>query len=225
MNVLAIDTATEVLGIALSTAGERRVITVRIGLKHSETLLPWIKLLIEDSGKKLADLQLIVCSLGPGSFTGLRIGLAAAKGLAAGSSCPLIGIPGLDALAFRYRSFMGVVIPLSDARRKRVYTALYRQGERISDYLDIPMAGLALDLKEFDNLLLTGSEAEVLARIISEEQSREGVTLDRGLPFTDPESLLEIGEELFERKGNIQYNLEPLYLRKSEAEIKLYGEA
>lgn len=224
MNVLAIDTATEVLGIALSTGGERRVTTVRIGLKHSETLLPWIKFLIEDSGIKLDDLQLIVCSLGPGSFTGLRIGLATAKGLAAGSHCPLIGIPGLDALAFRYRSFKGVVIPLSDARRKKVYTALYRQGERISDYLDIPMTKLALDLKEFDNLLLTGSEAEVFARIIGEEQSREGITLDRGLPFTDPESLLEIGQELFNRKGNIQYNLEPLYLRKSEAEIKLYGE-
>jgi len=225
MNVLAIDTATEVLGIALSSGGERRVITVRIGLKHSETLLPWIKLLIEDSGIQLADLQLIVCSLGPGSFTGLRIGLAAAKGLAAGSSCPLIGIPGLDALAFRYRSFRGVVIPLSDARRKKAYTALYRQGERISEYLDIPLAGLAPDLKEFDNLLLTGSEAEVLARIMAQEQGREGITLDRGLPFTDPESLLEIGEELFNRKGNIQYNLEPLYLKKSEAEIKLYGEA
>ena len=225
MNVLAIDTATEVLGIALSSGGERRVITVRIGLKHSETLLPWIKFLIEDSGIQLDDLQLIVCSLGPGSFTGLRIGLATAKGLAAGSSCPLIGIPGLDALAFRYRSFRGVVIPLSDARRKKVYTALYRQGERISDYLDIPMAGLAPDLKEFDNLLLTGSEAEVFARIMAQERGREGITLDRGLPFTDPESLLEIGEELFNRKGNIQYNLEPLYLRKSEAEIKLYGEA
>jgi len=225
MNVLAIDTATEVLGIALSTGGERRVTTVRIGLKHSETLLPWIKFLIEDSGIKLDDLQLIVCSLGPGSFTGLRIGLATAKGLASGSHCPLIGIPGLDALAFRYRSFRGVVIPLSDARRKKVYTALYRQGERISEYLDIPMTKLALDLKEFDNLLLTGSEAEVFARIIGEEQSREGITLDRGLPFTDPESLLEIGQELFNRKGNIQYNLEPLYLRKSEAEIKLCGEA
>lgn len=225
MNVLAIDTATEVLGIALSTGGELRAITVRIGLKHSETLLPWIKLLIEDSGIQIADLQLIVCSLGPGSFTGLRIGLATAKGLATGSSCPLIGIPGLDALAFRYRSFRGVVIPLADARRKKVYTALYRQGKRISDYLDIPMARLALDLKEFDNLLLTGSEAEVLARIIAEEQSREGITLDRGLPFTDPESLLKIGKELFDRKGNIQYHLEPLYLRKSEAEIKLYGEA
>ena len=225
MNVLAIDTATEVLGIALSTGGERRVTTVRIGLKHSETLLPWIKLLIEDSGIQLDDLQLIVCSLGPGSFTGLRIGLAAAKGLAAGSPCPLIGIPGLDALAFRYRSFRGVVIPLSDARRNMVYAALYRQGERISDYLHIPLTRLALDLQEFDNLLLTGSEAEVLARIIAEEQSREGVTLDKGLPFTDPESLLEIGKELFDRKGNIQYNLEPLYLRKSEAEIKLYGEA
>jgi tRNA threonylcarbamoyladenosine biosynthesis protein TsaB len=225
MNVLAIDTATEVLGIALSTGVERRVTTVKIGLKHSETLLPWIKILIEDSGIQLDDLQLIVCSLGPGSFTGLRIGLATAKGLAAGSHCPLIGIPGLDALAFRYRSFRGVVIPLSDARRKKVYTALYRQGERISDYLDIPMARLALDLKEFGNLLLTGSEAEVLARIIAEEQSREGITLDRGLPFTDPESLLEIGKELFNRKGNIQYNLEPLYLKKSEAEIKLYGEA
>ena len=225
MNILAIDTATEVLGIALSTGGELRVITVRIGLKHSETLLPWIKLLIEDSGIQLADLQLIVCSLGPGSFTGLRIGLATARGLATGSSCSLIGIPGLDALAFRYRSFRGVVIPLTDARRKKVYTALYREGKRISDYLDIPMAKLSLDLKEFDNLLLTGSEAEVLAQIIAEEQSREGIILDRGLPFTDPESLLEIGKELFDQKGNIQYNLEPLYLRKSEAEIKLYGDS
>ncbi|MQY76897.1 MAG: tRNA (adenosine(37)-N6)-threonylcarbamoyltransferase complex dimerization subunit type 1 TsaB, partial [Spirochaeta sp.] len=173
MNVLAIDTATEVLGIALSTGVERRVTTVRIGLKHSETLLPWIKFLIEDSGIQLEDLHLIVCSLGPGSFTGLRIGLATAKGLAAGSLCPLIGIPGLDTLAFRYRSFRGVVIPLSNAHRKKVYTALYRQGERISDYLDIHLTKLALDLKEFDNLLLTGSEAEALARIISEERSKE----------------------------------------------------
>ena len=224
MNVLAIDTATEVLGIALSTGEEQRLTTIRIGLKHSETLLPWIKLLIEDSGIQFEDLELIVCSRGPGSFTGLRIGLATAKGLAAGSLCPLIGVSGLDALAFRYRAFRGVVIPMLDARREKVYTALYKGNERISDYLDIPLTRLATDLKKFDNLLLTGSEAESLGQIITKEKSRAEVTLDRGLPFTDPESLLKIGEELFKRHGENSENLEPLYLRKSEAEIKLYGE-
>ncbi len=230
MNILAFDTATEALGICLKLEDQKRTLIVEAGPRHSETLLPGVHQLIRESGIKPKDLDLIVCSLGPGSFTGIRIGLATAKGLALGGGCPLVGLSSLDALAHRFRFYSGAVVPLLRHLRKRYYAAFYRQGIRISDFLDLSLAELiqkieapAPDLPEtpkaFEKILLTGARALDLWEEFKEKNAPD-IVLDAGGALTDPERLLEAGLLVFQRKDFKDpqgENLKPLYLKPGPA--------
>ncbi len=243
VNVLAIDTSLEEMGLALRSAAagrgaepgtvELRTLTVRAGLQHGQTLLPWVRRLLEDAGVGARELGLIVCSVGPGSFTGLRIGLASARGLARGSGCPVVGVSTLDALAWRHRGHPGAVVPVVDARKGRSYSAVYAAGRRVSDYLDLPLEALAGRLLEHSRLLLTGAQAPRLGEALRRLHPGAEVTEDRGALQTDPAALLELGQERWlsaagaaaEEGGSLEaLRPSPLYLRRSEAEINRYGE-
>ena len=160
-------------------------------------------------GLEPAELQLIVCSIGPGSFTGIRIGLATAKGMAMGISCPLVGVSSLDAYALPFAACGMDVYPLIDARKGRIYTALYRGGAREGDYLDCAPEELRQRLAASERVLLAGPDARELA-------ARFGLA-GSPAPYTDPLALLEAGEALLPTAPS--GDPVPLYLRKSEAEI------
>jgi tRNA threonylcarbamoyladenosine biosynthesis protein TsaB len=224
LNILAVDTATPELGLSLRAGGETRTVLVQAGLRHSETLLAQTARLLADSGLKPADLRLIVCSLGPGSFTGIRIGLATSKGMAfgaraAGSSCELVGVSTLDGLAWRYRSFPGAVVAVNASLRRRYHSAVYLQGRRNGEYLEAELDELAGLLAAYRELLLTGSGAEALHRLLAPGRAAQAVVLDASSFACEPVGLLERGLELFRSEG-ASAELHPLYLRKSEAEIK-----
>ena len=108
---------------------------------HSETLMPMIEGLFNITAMHLSEIDIIAATCGPGSFTGLRIGAATAKGLAYAAKKPLIAVPALDALAGNITAFANtVIVPMLDARRAQIYTALYRVRpdlslERVTDYL------------------------------------------------------------------------------------------
>lgn len=223
MNVLAIDTATETLGLCLRAGDYTRTVLLQAGFLHSQTLLPQIQRLLSDAGIAPRDIELIVCCLGPGSFTGVRIGLATAKGLAFGTRCALVGAANLDALARRYRRFGGVVVPVNSSLRRRCYAALFQDGRRVSEYLEREPEELAGMLKPYPRLLLTGSAAEKLAGKIADQKGPGGEVLDLSLASSDPLGLLETGLELYRERGAAQGELHPLYLRKSEAEIERQG--
>ncbi len=223
MNILSLDTSTEALGLCLQADNQLRISIIKAGLKHSETLLPKLNQIILEAGITPRNLQLIVCSIGPGSFTGVRIGLATAKGIAEGCGCPLIGISNLDALAYRFRYFDGLVAPVLSAMRKRYYSALYQKGVRVSDYLDISLDALVERLSAPGRILLTGSQGDALFKRLQSAGSCT-ITLDAGYPLTDPQALLEIGQKLYNENRLPVEEIKPLYLRKSEAEINLYGE-
>ncbi len=97
MNVISVDCATETLCICLKTANATWTFMKKAGLTHAEAVAPWIKRLCDDAGMQPSDLELVVAGIGPGSFTGLRIALATAKGLALGASCSIVGVSTLDA--------------------------------------------------------------------------------------------------------------------------------
>lgn len=124
MKVLAIETSTLAGGVALMD--EKRLIAeyrLDVVVHHSERILNAIDLLLKDSGTGVADLDAVAVSIGPGSFTGLRVGLATAKGLAIGQNKPLVLVPTLEAYAAMFRYSEAWVVPFIDARRSEVYWA------------------------------------------------------------------------------------------------------
>jgi tRNA threonylcarbamoyladenosine biosynthesis protein TsaB len=162
-----------------------------------------------------AELQLLVCSRGPGSFTGIRIGLATAQGIGLGRGIPVVGVSSLDTFAWPWRDRHGDVIPVIDARKGKVYAAVFRAGERRGEYRDVSPAGLADMLGEAHSPLLCGPDAPRIRELLGEA--------GRGLPVAetvDPRALLALGERAAETGGGGAGDLRPLYLRKSEAEVK-----
>lgn len=128
MNLLGIETATQICGAAL-TRDETLVVEYRSALKnaHGRLLTAAVARLLEDAGWQSRDLDAIAVSIGPGSFTGLRIGLALAKGLALAHDIPIIPVPTLEALASQAPAVSGLIAPLLRARTEEYYTALFRR--------------------------------------------------------------------------------------------------
>lgn len=152
MLILGIDTAASGCGVAL-TEGETPLVECveRVGRTHSARLMPLVEAALDAAGRGRADVEGIAVTVGPGSHTGLRIGLATAKALAFGLGVPAAGVGTLEALAYGAGPRPGLVCPLLDARRGRVYTALYRwedgrlsevEGPRLAEAADW-FAGLA----------------------------------------------------------------------------------
>ena len=126
MNILAIDTTGLVASVALvnedKTIGE---FTTNYKKTHSQTIMPMIEILVKMLEVDLDTVDYIACACGPGSFTGLRIGAATAKGLAHGLGKQIIAVPTLDALAYNMMESNNLIVPIMDARRNQVYSALY----------------------------------------------------------------------------------------------------
>ena len=104
-----------------------------VGLTHSETLAPTVERAMQEAGVTAADIDCIAVSCGPGSFTGIRIGVALAKGMAFPKGIPTVGVLSTEALAWPYRSYPGEVAAVLDARRNRVFCGIYQNGKPKGD--------------------------------------------------------------------------------------------
>jgi tRNA threonylcarbamoyladenosine biosynthesis protein TsaB len=193
---------------------------VRDPRSHSERLLPSIENLLSTAGLKAADLAAIAVSIGPGSFTGLRIGLAAAKGLAFSLKLPLYGIPTLEVLAANAVPGGSPVCPFLDARRGEVFSALFRfvdgeavkvSGERITG------PGELLSSLPEDSLLVGEPPPHLLSAL--EERGRPFPLAPSHLAYPRAAVVaLEGGRLLAGRRPSDGEDLVPLYLRPSDAE-------
>jgi tRNA threonylcarbamoyladenosine biosynthesis protein TsaB len=138
LRILGIDTATEILNLAIIN-NEKLVVDYKVykeGKTHSAIILPTLNCILNLTEIKLKNIDGIAVSIGPGSFTGLRIGLATAKGLAFSLSIPIVGINNLDCYALNWRVLPGILCPMIKARGEEYYFALYRNNEN-SGNLDI----------------------------------------------------------------------------------------
>ncbi|MBN2533201.1 MAG: tRNA (adenosine(37)-N6)-threonylcarbamoyltransferase complex dimerization subunit type 1 TsaB [Spirochaetales bacterium] len=222
MNILAIETSTETLGICFQNKKKHIVnLSIKMGFQHSVLLMPWVGKVLEQAGADSLRLDMVICSLGPGSFTGLRIGLATAKGLAFGADCPLIGICSLDAIALGFRYCREIVIPVIDAKKNRYYSAFYREGKRITDYFDMTKETLLDNCRTYTEILLTGPGAKAVFDSLSESDRNSQFRLDPGYALINPFFLLTAGVEKYQlNKQGDPDSIGPFYLRKSEAEMK-----
>ncbi len=126
MKILAVDTSTAFNAVAVCDDDAILAETlVNCGRAHSERLIPTVDWVLAESGLRLADIDLLAVTIGPGSFTGVRIGVATWKGLALAAHKPLVGVPTLDAMSRLAALADGTVCPLLDARMKEVYGAVY----------------------------------------------------------------------------------------------------
>lgn len=148
MRILGIETSTRILSIALVEGEECLATYNKEGLTHSMDLVPSIKDLLDGVGLSIHDLNGIAVSIGPGSFTGLRIGLATSKGLAYSSGVPLVGVPTLDAIAMGVFSEELKVCAMIEAGTDMVYSAIYFKGERLTEYMTISIGELSKLIKE-----------------------------------------------------------------------------
>ncbi|HEY9053530.1 MAG TPA: tRNA (adenosine(37)-N6)-threonylcarbamoyltransferase complex dimerization subunit type 1 TsaB [Rectinemataceae bacterium] len=211
MNILAFDSSCEALSVCVVSSAGDRAIRVLPGLRQAESLLPGISGCLDELSMGIGDIGLIGCAIGPGSFMGLRVGLATAKGLSLGTGAPWVGVPTLDAAAKPYAGLDGLVIPLLDARKKRLYAAVYRGGRRESEYLDIGIGDLLALLYGEDRVSFVGSGAEALADL-SQERAGWAVVADE--PGERAVAVAELAREILEREGPSPADAGPLYLRE-----------
>lgn len=226
MRVLAFDTATEYLSVCLydSETGILALKSREGPLRHGANLAPVISEVLRESGptdrsRPLWGIDLIACVEGPGSFTGLRIGYATAKGLGAASrpGLPTVAIGMLDALAHRRRGFDGLVLPLLDARKGRFYTALFEGGSRLTDDMDLAPEEI-IDLLSGRNALTTGFHSPLFLERIPQERSK-GLTPDPKATEPLAATLGEMAIEAFAGGALLNPGSGPRYVRRSDAEI------
>lgn len=227
MNVLAIDTATKILSVALETTLGRWYMESDAGLHHSERLLSMVDAILQQSGTKKQDLSLLACMDGPGSFTGLRIGFATVKGMAAALGIPFTTVPTLDCFAYSWESWPGLVLPVIDAKKNCFFWALYQKDTCLTTYQDSPISEITRSLpiqEDATPILITGPDAEMAYQVlhagqIEQEQNRQ-IVLDQWCGNGKARELLVKAKNKYTMEGRgSDENSGPLYLRKSDAEL------
>ena len=228
MKVLGFDTSS-IVATAAVVDDEKLVCECIINNKknHSEKLLPLVSEMLKNAEVALEELNGIAVAQGPGSFTGLRIGAATAKGLAYALGIPLLGVPTLDGLAYNVKHFRGLICPILNARRNQVYTALYEGGldsgfRRITDYMAVNI-GKILDRIQSTGkrVIFLGDGLDVYRQHITAQLKDKGLFASQAFNMPSAASVAMLGLEKL-RKGLEQsaFEFTPLYVRRSQAEIQ-----
>lgn len=222
MIVLSIDSSSKVATAALlnndEVLGEYVLNNKR---EHSVLLMPMIENLLKDCNLTVNDIDGYVVSKGPGSFTGLRIGMATIKGLSFGSSKPYISISTLDALAYSLINFKGIICPIMDALRENVYTGLYKnsngQLKSIIEPTPMDIDELVATLKEQNEDVIFTGDAVSKHKDYIEEHLPKAQFAPNHLSIIRASSLGELGLNLLKDGKCDDPNSAPIYLKQPQA--------
>ena len=174
MLILAFETSAKAASVALMENGKLLGQSYQnTGLTHSQTLLPMAQDLLKNCGRTPQQVEAVAVAAGPGSFTGIRIGVAAAKGLAWGKELPCYGVSTLEAMALNTGVYDGLIVPVMDARRNQVYTATFLAKEgtvsRLCEDRAISLEELGNELKNVtQNIFLVGDGSIVCYNALQE---------------------------------------------------------
>ena len=228
MTVLAIDSATPTASAALWRDGEL-VASFRAaaGSTHSECLLPMIEKALEVCEIGVADLDLIACGVGPGSFTGVRIGVATAKGLAAPRGIPCVGVSSLEAAAYPLSCAEGLVVPAFNARRGNVYTAIFSASrgaiERLTDDAIISVGELCETLAAYRKPVHFAGDAAREVFAAAKDAGLDAIPVADGAILPDAGAICAVAAARYEdagedgRRAYTAEALAPTYLRPGRA--------
>lgn len=224
MLILGITTSTMQVGCAIGGyEGVLASVHSSRGKRHAESLAPAIDFLRHQARVDLDEIGCVAVDIGPGLFTGLRVGIAAAKAMAHALRVPMIGVASLDLVAFPVRWSPRLVVAAIDARRGELFTAAYRQVpggiQRLADYRVSTADDLAVDLESTaEDVLLVGDGALRLHEAFADLGRVE--LGDQGLAHPSAASLVQLAHARALREDFVQpWDLAPLYLRRPDAEI------
>ena len=194
------------------------------GLTHSATLLPMAENLLASTGTDKTALDAVAVAQGPGSFTGVRIGVAAIKGMADAAEKPCFAVSALEAAAYANRHFDGVVCAVMDARRDQVYTACFQNGERLTEDRAMSLADLSEELRALSSaVLLAGDGTKKAFEFLSGALKTPCFEADEPLRFVRASSVVFLAAQKLEAGESPvpAGKLLPLYLRLPQAEREL----
>ena len=198
--------------------------TVNYKKTHSQTLLPMLDEIAKMTEFDLNSIDAIAVAAGPGSFTGLRIGSATAKGLGLALKKPLIAIPTVEGLAYNLYDISGLICPIMDARHKQVYTGIYRftdhQLKVVEDQMAVPMETVIEKLNQYgETVTFLGDGVPVFHELIAEKMTVPYSFAPAHVNKQRAAAVAALGE-IYYRQGKTETAMEhvPDYLRVSQAE-------
>ncbi len=231
MKILSMECSAKAASVAITEGGKLLAeFYSNIGLTHSQTLMPMAEAALGASGLKIGDIDAFAISAGPGSFTGLRIGISAIKGLAIAEDKPTVGVSTLEAIAEAASQFKGIVAAAMDARCNQFYCAAFlSDGEK----LERLMEDSALSFEDFkekiaefsreygENAIILGDGAELFKRLTSGELSFLKLA-DEKNRYQSARYVAKIAERELQKGNGVSGGaLLPIYLRLPQAEREL----
>lgn len=222
MKILGIDTSSDVASVAL--VEDNKMIaeyTLNFKKTHSERLMPMIEAMLLSCNQRIDEVDAFAVAVGPGSFTGLRIGIATAKGLAHACNKPIIPVGTLEALAYNLPYCEHLIVPIMDARREQVYTATYIWDEdgfrEIEEPRAVSIEECISDCGNFVDVVFVGDGVPVHKDYIISILGDKAKFSTAGNSLQRASSIAELGIMHFDNRVEC-HNVKPLYLRKSQAE-------
>lgn len=239
MKILSIETSNKICSVAiLEDKNLIKKIELNNGLTHSETLMPLIKQILEETKLSLSNIDLLVCDIGPGSFTGIRIGIATLKAFTDSLNIPSVGISSLEGLAYNIKN-EGLICSLIDCKNNNCYYSLYELKNNTYTLLEEPKADSVenclnyLNYK-YSNSVITFNGDVSLYKELIENTSKNFILLEStNTQFNnvkinsnniDVYNLGIAGFNKFNKNGKDE-NLLPLYLKKPQAQRQLEGKS
>jgi tRNA threonylcarbamoyladenosine biosynthesis protein TsaB len=234
MLILAVNTATPSISVALWQDGRLAAgLTLEAGRPHAETLLPAVRQLLDQTSFAVSSVDAFACTIGPGSYTGIRIGVSAVKAMAYACNKPVVGVSTLEALVWPYAGCPGIMAcPVLDARNRRVYAAAWRGGLNVlpeANWLASELIGRLLLLldgqqPELQKILLVGRIPPETRQVIDVLALDKIIYAPAALAFPAAASVAEIAENKI-RQGltGTPFDLMPSYLSSSQAQRR-FGE-
>ena len=228
MKILALDASGIVASVAI--ASEEEIIaeyTIKHKKTHSQTLLPMIDKVLKFAEVDLKDIEYIAATEGPGSFTGLRIGAATAKGLSQALNIPIVNVPTLEALAYNIVESDKLICPIMDARRGNVFAAIYKMSneglEVIRKQEALPIEDLIKDINALEkNIIFVGDGINVHKDYIKNYLRVDYIFAPAYLREQKAASVVGVALDYIKKNKYVQSkDFKPVYLRKSQAEREL----
>lgn len=224
MKILSVDSSSVTASVAITENG--KIISEKFinnGLTHSQTLMPMVEDVINESGVSVKDIDLFAITNGPGSFTGVRIGIASVKGMADALSKKCLAVSTLEAIAEPLKNDDVIACAVMDARCNQVYTASFNLGNRLCEDKAILIDELGEELKQYDKKVVFIGDGSMLCYEKLFTIIRNCETADENIRYVHGSSVGFVAEEKI-RNGEepiSSANLVPFYLRLPQAEREL----